>query len=49
MFRGGEADKRKRERVARLEQEFARFKPKPGALDGLFKPAADKEDAGEEE
>jgi len=37
MFRGGEADKRRKERVARLEQEFGRFKPKPGALDGLFK------------
>ncbi len=46
MFRGGEADKRRKERVAKLEQEFMKFKPKPGALGGLFKepPADEPED-----
>jgi hypothetical protein len=46
MFRGGEADRRRKERVAKLEQEFLKFKPKPGALGGLFKnpPADDAED-----
>lgn len=37
MFRGGEADRRRKERVAKLEQEFSKFKPKSGAIDGLFK------------
>jgi hypothetical protein len=37
MFRGGEADKRRKERVAKIAQEFMKFKPKPGAAGGLFK------------
>jgi hypothetical protein len=36
MFRGGEAEKRRRERVAKLEAQFKSFKPKPGGLDNLF-------------
>ncbi len=36
MLRGGEAEKRRRERVAKLEQEFKSFKPKKGELDSLF-------------
>jgi hypothetical protein len=38
MLRGGEGDRRRQERVARLEKEFMKFKPKAGALEGLFKP-----------
>lgn len=34
MFRGGEADRRRKERVARMEQEFMKFKPKRGAAGG---------------
>jgi hypothetical protein len=45
MFRGGEADRRRKDRVAKLEQQFAKFKPKPGAAEGLFK----KSEAEEEE
>jgi hypothetical protein len=41
MLRGGEADRRRQERVAKLEQEFMKFKPKAGALEGLFKAPAD--------
>ena len=51
MFRGGEAERRRRERVEKLEAEFMKFKPKPGALDSLFKPkerAKSAEDDGEE-
>jgi hypothetical protein len=44
MFRGGEADRRRQERVAKLEEKFTKFKPKPGAIDGLFK----KPEAGAE-
>jgi hypothetical protein len=44
MFRGGEADRRRKDRVAKLEEEFAKFKPKPGAAEGLFR----KPKAGEE-
>ncbi len=44
MFLGGEAEKRRKERVAKLEEQFARFKPKPGAADGLFKPPPPDED-----
>jgi hypothetical protein len=44
MFRGGEADKRRRERVAKLEQEFSKFKPKSGGLDALFKKPDEKEE-----
>ena len=35
MFRGGEADKRKQDRVKKLEEEFRKFKPK-GGPEGLF-------------
>jgi hypothetical protein len=45
MFQGGEADRRRKERVARLEAEFTKFKPKRGAAD-LFKdsePPADED------
>jgi hypothetical protein len=43
MFRGGEADRRRKERVAKLEREFTRFKPRPGAAEGLFrKPDVEK-------
>ena len=41
MFRGGEADRRRKERVAKLEREFSKFKPKHGAIDGLFKEPGD--------
>lgn len=44
MFRGGEADKRRKDRVAKLEQEFAKYQPKRGALDGLFKKPAPEEE-----
>ena len=45
MFRGGEADRRRKERVAKLEQQFSKFKPKPGAADDLFKkPGAEEEE-----
>ncbi len=37
MFRGGEADRRRKERVSKLEKEFEKFKPKPGSIGGLFK------------
>jgi hypothetical protein len=37
MFRGGEADRRRKERVAKLEQEFTKFKPRAGGAAGLFK------------
>jgi hypothetical protein len=37
MFRGGEADRRRKDRVAKLELEFTKFKPKRGAADDLFK------------
>jgi len=43
MFRGGEADRRRKERVSRLEEEFMKFKPKPGAIQGLFKEGEDGE------
>jgi hypothetical protein len=52
MLRGGEADRRRQERVAKLEQEFMKFKPKAGALDGLFKDSAGgagEDDAREDE
>lgn len=46
MFRGGEAEKRRKERVQKLEEQFSRFKPKPGAADGLFKsPPSDDDEA----
>ena len=48
MFRGGEADKRRKERVAKLEQEFSKFKPKPGSIDGLFKKPKESEEAEDE-
>jgi DNA-binding Lrp family transcriptional regulator len=48
MFRGGEADKRRQDRVAKLEAEFNKFKPKPGSLEGLFRKPAEGEEAGEE-
>jgi hypothetical protein len=45
MFRGGEADRRRKERVAKLEREFTKFKPRPGAVEGLFqKPEASEEE-----
>ena len=47
MFRGGEADKRRKERVAKMEQEFMNFKPKPGAAGGLFKDSG-KDEAEED-
>ncbi len=37
MFLGGEADRRRRERVQKMEQEFRQFRPKGGGLGGLFK------------
>ncbi|MFH1265846.1 MAG: hypothetical protein ABIK89_08960 [Planctomycetota bacterium] len=37
MFRGGEADRKRKARVAKLEQEFSRFKPKSRGAEGLFK------------
>jgi hypothetical protein len=43
MFRGGDAEKRRKERVSRLEKEFESFKPKPGSIGGLFKPAPEDE------
>lgn len=43
MFRGGEADRRRKERVARMEQEFMKFKPKRGAAGGLFKDSGEGE------
>jgi hypothetical protein len=46
MFLGGAADQRRKDRVAKLEKEFAKFKPKPGAASGLFK---DPEPESEEE
>ena len=46
MFRGGEADKRRQERVARMEQEFMKFRPNKKA-GGLFK-EPEKSDADEE-
>ena len=36
MLRGGEAEKRRKERVAKLEEQFKSFKPKKGELDSLF-------------
>ncbi|MFN8549314.1 MAG: hypothetical protein U0527_15405 [Candidatus Eisenbacteria bacterium] len=36
MFRGGEVDKRRQDRVKKLEEEFRKFKPK-GGPEGLFK------------
>ncbi|MCC7141073.1 MAG: hypothetical protein IT349_03130 [Candidatus Eisenbacteria bacterium] len=36
MFRGGEVDRRKQDRVKKLEEEFRKFKPK-GGPEGLFK------------
>lgn len=47
MFREGDADRRRNDRVARLEEEFSRFRPRPGSIDGLFKPSG--EGAGEAE
>lgn len=38
MLRGGEAERRRRERVAKLEENFKNFKPKKGELDSLFGP-----------
>lgn len=36
MLRGGEAEKRRKERVAKLEEHFKSFKPKKGELESLF-------------
>jgi hypothetical protein len=36
MLRGGEADRRRQERVAKLEEQFRTFKPKRGELESLF-------------
>jgi hypothetical protein len=50
MFRGGEADRRRKERVSKLEKEFEQFRPRRGAIGGLFKPAdPDAEETGPEE
>lgn len=49
MFRGGEADKKRKDRVARLEEQFMKFKPKPGAAAGLFKTGGEEEDPPEPE
>lgn len=46
MFLGGEADKRRKQRVAKLEEQFMKFKPKPGAAAGLFKQAPGTEEGG---
>ncbi|MEZ4651336.1 MAG: hypothetical protein R3E97_21600 [Candidatus Eisenbacteria bacterium] len=35
MLRGGEAEKRRKERVAKLEEHFKSFKPKKGARESL--------------
>jgi hypothetical protein len=48
MFLGGEADKRRKERVAKLEQEFSSFKPKRGAAGGLFKSSPPEKDPDED-
>lgn len=45
MFRGGEAERRRKERVSRLEEQFKTFKPKRGELESLF----GQGDAGDEE
>ncbi len=43
MFRGGEADRKRKERVAKLEREFTKFRPKRSGADGLFRePEGDK-------
>ena len=45
MFRGGEADRKRKERVAKLEREFSKFKPRSGGAAGLFKePEAEKDE-----
>ena len=36
MFRENEAEKRRKDRVSKLEEHFKSFKPKPGQLDALF-------------
>jgi hypothetical protein len=36
MFRGGEAERRRKERVSKLEEQFKTFKPKRGELESLF-------------
>lgn len=36
MLRGGEAERRRQERVAKLEEQFKTFKPKKGELESLF-------------
>jgi hypothetical protein len=45
MFRGGEAERRRKERVSRLEEQFKTFKPKRGEFESLF----GQGDAGDEE
>ena len=46
MLRGGEAEKRRKERVAKLEEQFKTFKPKKGELDSLFGSSGDEENDG---
>lgn len=36
MFQGGEAERRRKERVSKLEEHFKSFRPKPGQLESLF-------------
>ncbi|MCA9726573.1 MAG: hypothetical protein R3E12_11120 [Candidatus Eisenbacteria bacterium] len=46
MFRGGEAERRRKDRVAKLEEQFKTFKPKRGDLENMFGSSgeADEED-----
>ena len=37
MFRGGEVDKKRQERVKKLEDEFKNFKPRGAPPEGFFK------------
>ena len=51
MLRGGEAEKRRKERVAKLEEHFKSFKPKKGELESLFggSESDDSEDDADDE
>lgn len=49
MFLEGDADRRRNDRVSKLEKEFSSFRPKPGSIDGLFKPSGESGGEGEED
>lgn len=49
MFAENEAEKRRKERVSKLEEQFKSFRPKPGQLDALFQGPDDEDSSAEAE